>query len=49
MDARLLIEVISLRKRPDVRKPRRWVNGALLAGATALAVRRRRNNRSTTA
>lgn len=32
----------SLRKRPDVRNPRPWLNGALAAGATALAVRRLR-------
>jgi len=31
---------LSLHKRPDTWKPRRWVNGALAVGATALAVRR---------
>jgi hypothetical protein len=33
---------MSLQKRPDVRNPRPWVTGALVAGATALAVCRRR-------
>jgi Beta-lactamase len=33
---------MSFQKRPDVRNPRRWVKGALVAGATALAVRRLR-------
>ena len=33
---------MSLQKRPDVRNPRPWVNGALIAGATAIAARRRR-------
>ena len=36
---------MSLQKRPDVQNPRPWVNGALLAGATTLAVRRRRSAR----
>jgi hypothetical protein len=39
---RLLMEVLSFRKRPDVRNPRRWVNGALAAGTATLAVRRLR-------
>jgi hypothetical protein len=39
---RLLMDAMSFEKRPDIRNPRRWVNPALLAGATALAVRRRR-------
>ena len=39
---RLLTDMFSFQKRPDARNPRRLVNGALLAGATALAVRRRR-------
>ena len=30
---------MSFQKRPDVRNPRPWVNGALAAGATALAAR----------
>jgi hypothetical protein len=33
---------MSFQKRADARNPRPWVNGALVAGATALAVRRRR-------
>jgi CubicO group peptidase (beta-lactamase class C family) len=37
---RLLIDLLSFRKRPDVRNPRRWVNGAAAAaGAGALAIR----------
>ena len=39
---RLLMDVMSFEKRPDIRNPRRWVNAALLAGAAALAVRRGR-------
>ena len=39
---RLLTDMFSFQKRPDARNPRRLVNGALLASATALAVRRRR-------
>jgi CubicO group peptidase (beta-lactamase class C family) len=44
---RLMMEVLSFRKRPDVRNPRRWANAALAAGAGALAVRqlRRRDAR----
>jgi hypothetical protein len=38
----LLMDVVSFRKRPEIRNPRRWVNGTLAAGATALAVRRLR-------
>ncbi len=34
---RLLMEEMSFRKRPGIRNPRRWVNGALAAGAAALA------------
>ena len=45
---RLLMEVWSFRRRPDARNPRRWVNGALAAGATAIAVRRRRQQRAPT-
>jgi CubicO group peptidase (beta-lactamase class C family) len=37
---RLLLDVMSLQKRPEVRNPRRWVNGAAAAGAAALAIRR---------
>jgi CubicO group peptidase (beta-lactamase class C family) len=36
---RLLLDVMSFRKRPAVRNPRRWVNGALAAGAATLAIR----------
>jgi hypothetical protein len=39
---RLLLEVMSFQKRPDARNPRRWVNGALAAGAAALGGRRLR-------
>ncbi|HEU4946117.1 MAG TPA: serine hydrolase domain-containing protein [Kribbella sp.] len=35
----------SFQKRPDARNSRPWVNGALVAGATAIAVRRRRTQR----
>jgi hypothetical protein len=45
---RLLLEVMSLQKRPDVRNPRRWVNGALAAGAAALAIRRGLHRRAST-
>jgi hypothetical protein len=41
---RLLMEVLSFRKRPDVRNPRRWANAALAAGATTLAVSRLRRH-----
>jgi len=37
---RLLMDLMSFRKRPDVRNPRRWVNGAAAAGAVALAIGR---------
>lgn len=37
---------MSFQKRPDVQNPRPWVNGALVAGATAIAVRRRRAERA---
>ncbi len=33
---------MSFSKRPDVQNPRRWIGGALLAGAAAVALRRRR-------
>jgi CubicO group peptidase (beta-lactamase class C family) len=36
---RLLMEVLSFRKRPDLRNPRPWVTGALAAGAAALVGR----------
>jgi CubicO group peptidase (beta-lactamase class C family) len=39
---RLLTDTFSFQKRPDARNPRRLVDGALLAGATAIAVRQRR-------
>jgi len=38
---RLLIEAMSLPKRPDLRNPRRWADGALAAGAAPLAIRYR--------
>jgi CubicO group peptidase (beta-lactamase class C family) len=41
----LLLDVLSFRKRPDLRNPKRWGNGVLAAGATALAVRRLRKRR----
>ena len=37
---RLLMDVMSLQKRPEVRNPRLWLNGVLAAGAAALAIRR---------
>ena len=37
---RLLMDVMSLQKRPEVRNPRLWLNGVLAAGAVALAIRR---------
>jgi hypothetical protein len=39
---RLLTDTFSFRKRPDALNPRPWVQGALLAAATAIAVRQRR-------
>jgi CubicO group peptidase (beta-lactamase class C family) len=36
---------MSFQKRPDVRNPRPWVNGALAATLTAIAVHRRRTTR----
>ena len=33
---------MSLQKRPDIRNPRPWAKGALIVGATAIALRRRR-------
>ena len=36
------VQPLSLRKRPDVQNPRPWVTGVLAAGATAVAVGRRR-------
>ncbi len=42
---RLLTDAFSLQKRPDARNPRPWVQGALLAGATAIAVGQRRKGR----
>jgi CubicO group peptidase (beta-lactamase class C family) len=38
---RLLIDLFSFRKRPDVRNPRRWVTGVAAAGAVTLAIRHR--------
>ena len=37
---------MSFHKRPAARNPRPWVDGALVAGAAALAVRRRRRGRA---
>jgi hypothetical protein len=39
---RLLMDMFSFQKRSDIRNPRRLAGGALLAGATAVAVHRRR-------
>ena len=39
---RLLTDTFAFQKRPDARNPRRLAGGALLAGATAIAVRQRR-------
>ena len=36
------VQPLTFHKRPDIRNPRPWVAGALAAGATALAVARRR-------
>jgi CubicO group peptidase (beta-lactamase class C family) len=44
---RLLLDLMSMQKRPEVRNPRRWVNGGLAAGAAALAIRRRLHRRAT--
>jgi CubicO group peptidase (beta-lactamase class C family) len=44
--ARLLIDVMSFRKRPDTRNPRRLAGGALLAAVTTAGVRRRRRRRA---
>jgi hypothetical protein len=41
---RLLIDLFSFQKRPDVRNPGRWVTGAAAAGAAALAIRRRHHD-----
>ena len=35
---RLVLDLMSFRRRPGARNPRRWVNGAAAAGAVALAV-----------
>ena len=37
---RAAIGRVSLQQRPEVRNPRPWLNGALAAGAAALAIRR---------
>jgi CubicO group peptidase (beta-lactamase class C family) len=36
---RLLIDLVSFRKRPDIRNPRRWVTGAAAASGAILATR----------
>ena len=43
---RLLLDVMSFEKRPDVRNPRRWVTGVAAAGLVATAARRHRRRRS---
>jgi hypothetical protein len=40
------VQPLSWQKRPGMRNPRPWVVGALAAGATAIAVRRRRGQRA---
>lgn len=40
---RLLMDLFSLRKRPEARNPRRWVTGLAVTGAAALAARHRRD------
>jgi len=45
---RLLTDIFALQKRPDLRNPRRWVNVALLASATAVAVNHMRHPRPRT-
>jgi CubicO group peptidase (beta-lactamase class C family) len=45
---RLLLDVMSFQQRPEVRNPRRWVNGALAAGAATLAIRRSLHRRAST-
>jgi hypothetical protein len=42
---RLLMHLYSFEKRPDVRNPRPWVKAALVTGATAIVLRRRRDQR----
>ncbi len=37
---RLLMDLMSFRKRPGIRNPRRWVSGMAAGGAAALAIRR---------
>lgn len=44
MVSRLLTDAFSFQKRPALRNPRLWANGALLAAGTALAVRRLRSS-----
>jgi hypothetical protein len=41
---RLLIELLSFRKRPGVRNPRRWLTGVAAAGAVAAAIRHSRHH-----
>jgi len=45
--SRLLLDLMSFRRRPDARNPRRWVTGVAAAGAVTVALRRRRCTRST--
>jgi hypothetical protein len=41
---RLLMDVLSFQKRPNIRNPRRWVNGALGLGAASLVLRQLRRH-----
>ena len=43
-ETRLLIDLMSFHKRPDIRNPRRWATGVATAGAAAVALRRRRRH-----
>jgi CubicO group peptidase (beta-lactamase class C family) len=43
--ARLLLDVMSFERQPDVRNPRPWVTGGLAVGTAALAIRSIRHHR----
>ena len=45
-ETRLVLDLFSLRKRPDVRNPRKWVNATAAAGAGALALGYARHRRA---
>ena len=45
-DTRLVLDLLSFRKRPDVRNPRRWVNATAAAGAGALVLGYARHRRA---